>query len=1054
MRPRLIELLNELIDKRLVLVSAPAGYGKTSLMVDFAGRCTLPVCWYSIDSLDFDPQRFLAYFIAAIRQRFPSFGERSSAVLAGEQGKLDVDYLANVIINDLYENVTEHFILILDDFHLLNESQPVRSFFSRFLQDAEENIHLIVTSRSLLSLPVLPNLAAHSDVAGFNFEELAFQADEIQKLYEQNQKKAISFDTAQGIQDRTEGWITGIILTSRVSESEIKSRARLERLTGFTLEEYFLQIIDGLKPELRSFLLWSSLLEEFNASHCARVLGPSLDMPDAPWQDWMDDILQNNLFALPVGDQGDWLRYHPLFLEFLQTRVFREYSMAADTIEHRLAELYLQDHEWDRAFSIYRRINSQDDLIHLIETAGPDVLGAGRISTLSAWIDVIPDDIAALHPIIGALRGKIAFSTGDTLQAMAFYNLAVDQMDIRENAEQLAQTLVWRANLNRLMGNLEPAISDAHRCMNLLTDEAEMQRIKGDAMRCIGLCIYHQGKLQEALTWLQNAFDITRTVGDQKNEAEIQMEMGIIYEHTGQYSRAKNAYQSALEYWNRAEDQINQSILLNNLGVLLQMMGDYEQACLSFKKALDYARSSGYKRIEAYILTGTGDMYAELQADEQAMEAYRLASQIADRVQEHFLQVYINTRWAALNGLRGDLADGYELIHRAESLIKPDGSEMEHQLCALEQAGLLVWDGKCGEAIPLLENACIFFGREGHKIQYDRANLYAILAYHACGQPHRVLEHMLLIRANAHNEYPPFALIALGTRLRYKLDTIQIEHLQEEINFIRKNVQFFEESLPALRRFVRENSQIIPFAPPVLYIQALGRVQVKLNDRRVTSSDWQTQAARDLFFLLLAHPEGMTKEEISLIFWPDATQDEARFRFKNTIYRLRRAVGKNSILLDQEIYRFNNRLDYEYDVEIFLKENALASQTSDPHEKLTHFREALTTYRGNYLTEINETWALNPREYLRQNYLNILMSAAQIYLDQNRYEQALEYCQRALDEDNLLEEAYQLSLKIYAASGNRVGLIRQYKRCVETLEREINAQPSPKTRALYEELLH
>jgi LuxR family maltose regulon positive regulatory protein len=101
-RQRLIDLLMELIDKRLTLVSAPAGYGKTSLMVDFVSVCPLPVCWYTVDSLDFDPHRFIAYFIAAIHNRFPAFGERSSTVLEAEQGNLDVDYMANIVINDLY----------------------------------------------------------------------------------------------------------------------------------------------------------------------------------------------------------------------------------------------------------------------------------------------------------------------------------------------------------------------------------------------------------------------------------------------------------------------------------------------------------------------------------------------------------------------------------------------------------------------------------------------------------------------------------------------------------------------------------------------------------------------------------------------------------------------------------------------------------------------------------------------------------------------------------------------------------------------------------------
>lgn len=1053
-RSRLIDLLNELLEKRLSLISAPAGYGKTSLLVDFANCSPLPVCWYTIDTLDFDPQRFIAYFIAAIHQRFPAFGERSSTVLNAEQSKLDVDYLANVIINDLYENVAEHFVLILDDFHLVNESLPVRNFISRFLQDAEENCHVLITSRTLLSLPAIAGLAARSEVGGFSFEELAFQPDEIQELYEQTRHQPISKDTAEDILNRTEGWITGIILTSQITHEEVRTRSLLERLTGFSMEEYFLQIINNLTPEVRSFLLWSSLLEEFNVEVCEKILAEALNMPDAPWHNWMDTVLQNNLFALPVGDQGEWVRYHPLFLEFLQNRVFREYSQAAQAIEYRLADDYTHNHEWDRAFAIYRRLNSQDDLLRLIETAGADVLSAGRISTLSAWIDVIPDDVATAHPVINALKGKIAFSSGDTTQSMHLYNRAVEILDASEDKTFLAQSLVWRANLFRLMGDLNSALTDANVCMNLLEKDVHSEKIKGDAQRCIGLCFYHKGKLQEALIWLQKAHATMLTLKDQKSDAEIQMEIGIIHENTGKYDRAKESYLFALQYWKQTENQINQSILLNNLGVLQQIMGDYEEASLSFTQGLEYARSSGYTRIEAYVLTGIGDMYTELQADEQAAEAFNLAAGIADRINEHFLRVYIGTRSAALAGLRGDTNHGYQILQQTRNLITSQDSEMERKLCDLEFAGLKLQEKKFEEAIPIIESACTFFGQEGHKIQFDRAHLYLILAYHASGQSGKMLEHLLHLQANINAEYPPVALTALACRYAQQLQDIKLEYLQPEINRFREMTLSFQEKLPALRRFLRENSKVLPFAPPTLFIRALGRMQVQLNNHRITSSEWQTQAARDLFFMLLAHPEGMTREEICLIFWPDASPDDARFRFKNTIYRLRRAVGKDTVLLDQEIYRFNNKLDYEYDVEKFLKENALATQSQDPLKKLAHFREAIKAFHGNYLAEIEETWALNPREYLRQNYLNILIQAGELYYTMEKYDQTLEYCQRALEEDNLLEDAYRLSLRTFAAMGNRVGLIRQYQRCVEVLEREINAEPSAQTQALYQSLIN
>jgi len=302
-------------------------------------------------------------------------------------------------------------------------------------------------------------------------------------------------------------------------------------------------------------------------------------------------------------------------------------------------------------------------------------------------------------------------------------------------------------------------------------------------------------------------------------------------------------------------------------------------------------------------------------------------------------------------------------------------------------------------------------------------------------------------------KYTPATLIASAARYLHSLRACHLEYMQGELDRFLATVVEFEENLPILWRFLREQSRAVPFAPPKIDIRAMGRMQIRINNHLVSSSDWQTQAARDLFFMLLAHFEGMKKEEICLILWPDASPEEAKFRFKNTVYRLRRAVGKEAVLLENDIYRFNYKLDYEYDVEVFLRENASANKTTDPMQKLTHFREAVKSYSGDYLSEIDETWVISPREHLRQNYLNILLEVSRIYFELANYELALEFAQRALDEDNLLEDAHRQALRIFAAMGNRAAVVRQYKRCVETLEKEISAPPSPQTQALYEELL-
>lgn len=1053
-RSRLNQLLADMIEKRLILVSAPAGYGKTSLLIDFIGQTTLPVCWYTIDRLDIDPWRFIAYFAASIQNRFPAFGKKTAAALAGGQSKFDPELIASVFINDIYENISEHFLMILDDYHLVNDSHDIRNFFDRLLTDLDENGHVILISRTLLSLPVLPNLVASSEADGLSYEELEFIPEEIQQLYQINQQPTLSIEVAQQIQQNTEGWITGIVLTSQVRDEDTAVRSRINRISGFSLEKYFSQILDYLSPDLRSFLMWSSLLEEFNAERCEKVIGPVIASENIPWQNWMNEIQRQNLFTVPVGEEGDWLRYHPLFLEFLQKKFRQQQPDRVEAILQSYAKFCAQNEEWDQAFSIYRRLDSQEDLILLVEKIGLEMILIGRISTLSAWLDSLPPEVLNSRPYIIALQGNVAMVLGNTHLAISLLNRAIDLLANANDRFMLVQALSMRVAGLRVMGKLDDAKKDAEEIIFLAGEDTQFLKMKGEALRSIGLCYFHQGLLQNALGELEKALKMTSSINDPKIQAIIQLEIGLIHENLGNYTNAKNNYLIALDYWKSIGNSFWLSNILNNLGVLYQLMGNYVEASQSFEEAIEHARSCGYARMEAFILTGIGDIYNEVQVDDQAFQAYYMAEVIADRTQEHFLQVYIKIQKALLLAYKGDFSAAYNILDQAYDLVGQNGSKMNQYLIDLEFSGIKILEKKPLEVIPTLEKVCDFFEVGGHRVQYEKAHFYLVLAYISINRPEKVIEHLLHIFSSLENQYLPVTMLASAARFKDLLKAYAPDLMQSEYSQFVNHINQFTTTLPGLRRDLRKSSKAVPFSPPTMFIRSLGRMQVLLSKHQVTSSEWQTQAARDMFFMLLAHPEGMTKEEMSLIFWPDATIDEVKFRFKNTIYRLRRALGKDSIILDQNVYRFNNKLDYEYDVEVFLRENALANQVHEQVDKLSHYREAIKHYKGNYLAEIEENWVFSPREYLRQIYLNILLQVSMIYFNQSNYELALNYCHRAITEDNLLEDAYRQAMRIYAAMGNRAAMVHQYQRCVEILEKEVNATPSAQTHELYEYLLN
>jgi two-component SAPR family response regulator len=230
----------------------------------------------------------------------------------------------------------------------------------------------------------------------------------------------------------------------------------------------------------------------------------------------------------------------------------------------------------------------------------------------------------------------------------------------------------------------------------------------------------------------------------------------------------------------------------------------------------------------------------------------------------------------------------------------------------------------------------------------------------------------------------------------------------------------------------------------------LGPIQITLNGKKVTLADWQTRETRDLFFFFLQEGAA-TKEQVGSAFWPDISPARLKMRFKTSIYRLRQAIGQDTILFEGELYRFNRNLDYEYDLETF-RDLLKQASTTNGDKALELLSKAIALVKGPYLADIDAVWVDQVRNQLEIEYRDLLIQLAERCLKAGQATRALDICRTALQADPLMEEAYRLSMRAHALLGDQAAIARTFQACRTVLYDELGVEPSFGTKKLYEQL--
>lgn len=405
-RPHLIAKLNQGLTRPLILISAPPGFGKTTLLTTWLEQQSLPAAWYSLDERDNDLARFLAYLVAALETVQPDVGRQALARVHGQR-KLSLESVMTLLSNDIATMPT--FVLVLDDYHLV-ELQAIHDAMAFLLDHLPPLMHLVIATRADPPLP-LARLRARDQLIELRVPDLRFTLDEAATFLNQHMGLSLTAGQIAALDARAEGWIAGLQLAALSMQGHHAEHiARfVKAFTGsnrFVLDYLTEEVLQRQTPEIQSFLLQTSILNQMNASLADAVTGRN-DSSQV-----LAQLDKANLFVIPLDDARQWYRYHHLFADLLHSRLQQVHSDQITELHQRASHWYEQNGLVNEAIDHALATRDFERAARLIEQATPALLVRGEDYMLRSWLAAVPDDLYRTHPALDVWQSVALVADG------------------------------------------------------------------------------------------------------------------------------------------------------------------------------------------------------------------------------------------------------------------------------------------------------------------------------------------------------------------------------------------------------------------------------------------------------------------------------------------------------------------------------------------------------------------------------------------------------------------------------------------------------------------
>ncbi|GCE29295.1 hypothetical protein KDA_47790 [Dictyobacter alpinus] len=1050
---------------KFILLCAPAGYGKTTLLVDTLLQHQIICSWFFFEETD-TPAIFLKGVLSSVQKNFPQLVPSFAAVLALEDveinehpdGELYWKSILDLMVTKLNGEISQHFVLAFCNYHKLQPHEALHRLLNHLLEHPFQRGVLVLESRSMPDLKLAP-LIAQRQMFGLGSSRLSFTAQELLDLAHLQGFTNFSLPDAEHLITAFDGWISGILLGSSLGYTQMHPLVPSHKGNWGTSaqiadhQQLFSYISEIFRQEMETFTFLEavSIFEQLTAPLCDRLLETTNSAERLIYAEQQGLFVMRDEKSIDEGKVGVYI-CHPILRALLQERLRNQSATRYQELQRKTIHLLQQDHAYAQAIRHALEAHEYRLAISIIVQVAPELINQGQSETVDLWLKGLPEHIFKKEPWLLMTQINIYLAQNEYTEVSTLLDKAEALLIPDTNKKDLPPTLRLQAELrlarSKLLfyqGNFQRARELCLENLDFLPDDEIPLKIK--TYHRLGAClIVGMGLIHEGIIQFQKALQLNTSQNNDPQAATLHRLLASAYSWTGNYQLADYHQVRALRIWEKLQQPRGLINNLTGIGLLQLRQGLMEQAEGTLVRALQMAKVNLFKSGEAYALIALGELYSALTQYVRALDYLEDGLRLAQQCQDLYLincgLCSIATAYLSI----GEIQTSHFFLQQV--YIPPQKENTyEDLLHSLTQGRLALAQEDYTQAQQELEHAVALGKFTTIQFLSIRALLLLAVCYTRQQQPELALQTIQqTITLNANSD--------LTTILK-----LEASHYPELLPLFAQSTAHEQQQMPAIAQ--HSSSTQTPIPPPerihTLRIMALGEPQLLIDDVPVTR--WHMQRALELFYLLLEHNHPLSKEKMIDALWPHATQKQIDTTMRTTIYYLRQAIGKACILYERGLYSLNlaalNIQEIWYDVAVFDKLYATAMQALEMQDDATAsatLHQAVSLYKGNYLQPFYNDWCAFRRNQLRQAYMDAHEQLALLAWRQEYWDECIEHWQVLLSHDPCFEKAHHGIMLCYLRQGKRELALRQYQLCVQHLHEELHIKPGQSIEKLYKRI--